>query len=255
MEGWGAWYDSVYVNGFWSESEKELHINFLELKAIWLALLALASSLENVHLAIKCDNSTAVAYINNLGGIKSNNLNELSKQIWFWCRERDIFLSAFHIPGKDNIQADLLSRISNNRTEWSLNQEIFDSLHSKFNLQIDLFASRFNNKLDRFVSWGPDRCAFAANAFSLDWGHLNMNIYAFPPFSVIDRVLDKVIREKPNMLLIAPYWPTQAWFPTLLDLAKSPPIRLPVHQNLVLSSLDQSVHPLWERIHLTAWHV
>ena len=97
-------------------------------------------------------------------------------------------------------------------------------------MQIDLFASRFIKKLDLFVSWGPDSEAFAVNAFSLDWSLLNLNIYAFPPFSLIDRVLDKIIRERPNILLITPYWPTQPWFPTLLTLVKGQPIRLPVIQ-------------------------
>ena len=88
----------------------------------------------------------------------------------------------------------------------------------------------------------------------MHWDELNLNIYAFPPFSVIGRVLDKVIREKPTtMLLITPYWPTQAWFTTLLRLAKTHPIRLPVTPDLVLSSLDNTIHPLWDRLHLTAW--
>ena len=72
--GWGAWCGEKLVHGFWSETETLEHINFLELKAIWLALLAFASSLRDVHLAVKCDNSTAVAYINNLGGIKSKKV-------------------------------------------------------------------------------------------------------------------------------------------------------------------------------------
>ena len=83
--GWGAWCDFNYVSGFWSENDKSFHINFLELKAILLALLTLAEDFENVHLAIKSDNSTAVAYINNMGGIRSVELNNLSKQIWLWC--------------------------------------------------------------------------------------------------------------------------------------------------------------------------
>ena len=90
--GWGAWCDFQFVHGEWSASDAECHINFLELKAVWLALLAFAESFSHVHLAIKTDNSTVVAYINNLGGIRSHNLNELSKKIWLWCENRKIFI-------------------------------------------------------------------------------------------------------------------------------------------------------------------
>jgi predicted lactoylglutathione lyase len=255
--GWGAWCGTNLVHGLWSESEAIEHINILELKAVWLALLAFASSLRNVHLAVKCDNSTAVAYINNLGGIKSEKLNDLSKQIWLWCYERNIFLSAFHIAGKENIQADYLSRISKNGTEWSLNKEVFWSLSDTFDLQVDLFASSVNKKLEKYVSWGPDMEALANNAFSFDWSTLDYNIYAFPPFSLIDRILEKISKEKlkNGMLLIAPYWPTQAWFPSLLRLAKCPPLRLPVMKTLVQSSIDNSPHPLWQKLHLNAWWI
>jgi len=38
-----------------------------------------------------------------------------------------------------------------------------------FDLQIDLFASSSNKKLDKYVSWGPDAGALANNAVSFDW--------------------------------------------------------------------------------------
>ena len=119
-------------------------------------------------------------------------MNDLSKQIWLWCYERNIFLSAFHIAGKENIQADYLSRISKNGTEWSLNKEVCWSLSDTFDLQIDLFASSVSTKLEKYVAWGPDMEAFANNAFSFDWSNLDYNIYAFPPFSLIYRILEKI---------------------------------------------------------------
>lgn len=140
-----------------SDHEILEHINFLELKAIWLSLLSFASSIKNAHLAVKCDNSTAVAYINNLGGRKSEKLNNLSKQIWLWCYQRNIFLSVFHTAGKENFQADFLSRITQNGTEWSLNHEVFLSLLEIFDLQIDLFASNKNKKIREFSMFHGDQ--------------------------------------------------------------------------------------------------
>ena len=184
-------------------------------------------------------------------------MNDLSKQIWLWCVEKNIFLSAFHIAGKENIQADYLSRISSNGTEWSLNDQVFMSLLDIFDLKLDLFASSVNKKLENYVSWGPDPDAIANNAFSFDWSILDSNIYAFPPFSLIDRILEKISREKlkVGILLITPYWPTQAWFPSLLKLSRYPPLRLPATKTLVKSSIDNRPHPMWKKLHLTAWWI
>jgi hypothetical protein len=46
-----------------------LHINILECKAVYFALLSLCNHLHDTHIiCIKCDNSTTVAYLNNQGG-------------------------------------------------------------------------------------------------------------------------------------------------------------------------------------------
>ena len=52
------------------------------------------------------DNSTAVAYINNMGGSKSNDCNEISRQVWLWCINEGIWLTCSHIPGILNTEAD-----------------------------------------------------------------------------------------------------------------------------------------------------
>ena len=55
---------------------------------------------------------------------------------------------------------------------------------------IDLFASRINNQLRRYVSWEGDPYAWAVNALTLDWGQLT-GLYAFSPFSLIQICLQK----------------------------------------------------------------
>ena len=102
--------------------------------------------LLNVRLAL--DNSTAVAYIDNMGGVRSPLLDSLSRGIWEWCKLRDIFISAQHIPGKVNNQADTLSREISSNLEWSLNSEVFHEIISQtFIPEIDLFASRLMPRL------------------------------------------------------------------------------------------------------------
>ena len=44
--------------------------------------------------------------------------------IWLWCMDRDIWLSARHVPGVDN-EADFSSRNFSENVEWKVNEEIF----------------------------------------------------------------------------------------------------------------------------------
>lgn len=50
----------------------------------------------------------AISYINNMGGIRPNGLNNLAKSIWLSCVDRNIWTSAYHVPGADN-PADIYS--------------------------------------------------------------------------------------------------------------------------------------------------
>lgn len=148
----------------------------------------------------------------------------------------------------------MLSHVSNIRTEWSLKKEIFYQIFSEYpDIELDLFSTRFNAKLEKFVSWGFDPLAYAVDAFSLNWS--DFIAYAFPPFSLINRILDKVILDKAEMVLITPHWPTQSWFATLQLLTVRPPLHLPICKDIVMSSLDRTVHPLCDRLHLIVWRI
>ena len=47
-----------------------------------------------MHIQIKSDNTTAIAYVYNIGGIVSEKYNDLSKQIWDLCIKENIWISA-----------------------------------------------------------------------------------------------------------------------------------------------------------------
>ena len=53
------------TKGLWSDREKRLHINVLELKAVSLALRNFKDQCQNQTVLVAMDNSTVVAYINN----------------------------------------------------------------------------------------------------------------------------------------------------------------------------------------------
>ena len=67
-EGWGAHLDDHTARGTWSLPESKLHINHLELKAVFLALKEFRTLVCNKTVLIATDNTTVVAYINKEGG-------------------------------------------------------------------------------------------------------------------------------------------------------------------------------------------
>ena len=96
------------------------------------------------------------------------------------------------------------SRECETRTEWRLNRDVFLDINNKleFYPEVDLFASRVNTQLNRFVSYRPDPESQDVNAFSLYWG--DIKFYAFPPFSCIPKVIQKIFQDKAKGILIVP---------------------------------------------------
>ena len=68
-------------------------------------------------------------------------------------------------------------------------------------------------------------------------------MYAFPPFSLIQRCLQKVIEDRAQVLLVAPVWMSRPWYPMLLDLLTDQPCLLPVDPLLVHLPWDSLPHP------------
>ena len=66
-KGWGAHLEQDSISGLWSDLEKSLRINILELKAVFFALKHFMSQYQNQTFLVAMDNSTVVAYINKQG--------------------------------------------------------------------------------------------------------------------------------------------------------------------------------------------
>jgi hypothetical protein len=212
--GWGAHCYELKTRGNWSQVETGRHINYLELLAVLFALKVFIRLDRRKLIRVYCDNTTAVTYINNM----IPSLDLLSAQIWQWCLDRNCEIESFHLPGRQNYCADYLSRVPCSRLEWKLDPDIFQQVCKvSFMPDVDLFASRLKTQLVRFVFWKPDPDAWFYNAFSQPWkGFIP---YIFPPFSFLGKVLQKIQYDRvPKALVIAPCWPTSAWYPTLLSL-------------------------------------
>ena len=63
-EGWGTHLEQTSTKGLWSDKEKRLHINVLELKVVSLALQRFKDQCQNQTVLVATGNSTVLVYIN-----------------------------------------------------------------------------------------------------------------------------------------------------------------------------------------------
>lgn len=235
QEGWGAYNVQTQetTGGRWSATEFDMSINAKELKAVGLGIQSFCQNMYNDHIQVRSDNVTAVAYIKHMGGTVSTVCNDLALEIWSWCFEHKLWLSITHIPGKSNVEADFGSRqLVNKDTEWALNEEVFEMLVQCWGRpELDLFASRLNHKLPKYVAWRPDPHAFHIDAFTMSWEDIYS--YAFPPFSLLAKVLQKLTEDQSEAMVVLPDWPSAAWFSLIPHLVVDFPILLPKMHRLL----------------------
>ena len=224
--------------------------------AVFVALKSFRTLTHGKHVKVMVDNTTTESTINQMGTSHSPKLNKLTKDIWDWCIEQHIWLTMARIPGCENVEADKESRTFRRCTEWCLKKTLFTDACAKLHVtpNIDLFASRINCQITPYVSYRADPAAFAINAFHMSWQ--DYLFYAFPPFSLITRVLQKIQEEKATGLLLVPKWPTQPWWPKLMQMLIQLPIRLPTDRDtLFLPSNPQETHPLQKKLCLILCHL
>ena len=168
------------LGGHWTPQEAEEHINYYELMAAFFSLQAFVTNLNNKHVRLKLDNTTAVAAINNMGTNHSVKCNRVASDICSWCMTKNIWISAEHIPGKCNEAADRQSREINTNTEWMLNSSLLNKALDELQAHsdIDMFASRLNKQFPTYISYRPDPGAYLVDAFSAQRNELNG--YYFP---------------------------------------------------------------------------
>lgn len=85
---------------------------------------------------------------------------------------------------------------------------------------IDLFASRLDNQLTRYVSWHPDPHAIATDAF-------RERQYMLSPLRIDRQMPPKGV---PGVVLVRD---TQPWYPVVLDLLVDYPLLIPTHNRLL----------------------
>ena len=250
LTGWGVSCKKDSTHGFWDRDEQQCSINFLELKAAFFGLKCFADKLKHCNILLRLDSKVAISYINRMGGIKIKRLNEIAGKIWKFCEDRDLWIFASYIRSKENCAADQESRRLEMETEFSLAKYAFNKIKYNFDEpNIDLFASRINKKCRKYISWHKDPYSIAVDAFTLSWK--KYFFYAFPPFSIILKTLEKIRHERSRGIVVVPYWPEQSWFPLYNYLRESEMIIFKPNPRLLLSS-NREPHPLHRSLTLVA---
>lgn len=248
--GWGVFCEGHRSHGHWNVEDLESHINILELRAAFFGLKCFARHRRRTNILLRMDNTTAIAYVNRMRSSCYEDLSHLAKEIWQWCERREIWIAATYIRSSENVEADHESRRLQPETEFEIAKYAFEKIaRSLGQPQIDLFASKANAKCRRYVSWRKDPDSIAIDAFTLEWK--KWFFYAFPPFSIILRVLRKIENEGSNGIVVVPLWESQPWFPLFLSLLEAEPIILEPDIKLIRSS-RREIHPLWQQLTLVA---
>ena len=81
QQGWGAVCKEVRTGGLWSQNERLLHIDCLELLAGAFAVKCFTKNQICLHVRFRMDNTTAIAYLNKLGGTRSLVLSNLVAEL------------------------------------------------------------------------------------------------------------------------------------------------------------------------------
>ena len=107
----GVWQNKVYTAPIpdWLQQYGNMHITHFEMINIIIAIKLWGNEWVGQKVILYTDNE-AVVTICNQGFTRDTVLATIARNIWLYTAEKDICLQVLHLPGKDNVIADLLSR-------------------------------------------------------------------------------------------------------------------------------------------------
>ena len=97
----------------------------------------------NIHIHLKMDNTSAVAYVNHMVGTQPHKLSDTAKDLWTWCLDKGMTVSVENLLGELNTTADFYSRSITGSAEWKLDPYVFQQVAASIvaaPIQVDLFA-------------------------------------------------------------------------------------------------------------------
>ncbi len=103
IKGWDAVFEGRPAHGEWTGELLSWHINCLELRAVFLALINFLPVFGKHHVIIRTDNMAVVSHINCQGGSRSRTLDRLVRRLVLWSQDEFLSLRAVHVPGILNL--------------------------------------------------------------------------------------------------------------------------------------------------------
>ena len=105
-------------------------------------------------------------------------------------------------------------------------------------------------------SFSPYRDPLSAGTDALLQSWDGLLACAFPPWSVLPRVLAKLrVSHQILLPLIAQFWPQRSWFVDLLQLSVAPPVPLSARPDLLFQPRSRRRYPGLHRLALYAWRL
>ena len=170
LTGWEAVCNGVQTSGKWSEEERTLHINVLQLLAIKLSLFSFTKGKRVKAIHFQIDNKAALSYLLKMGGTKNENMIRLSKEIWHYLLNHNMAITAEYLPSVLNTVADRESRKKTDSSEWLLHPKVFQAVSQLLGSPtIDLFAFCLCHQLPQYIAWHPDPYSQGTDAMIQNW--------------------------------------------------------------------------------------
>lgn len=255
--GWGGMWmqqPDARVSGHWNKQTLHRHINFKELKAALYVVRTLVEhhKWRNGKILLRSDNTVTVAVVNRVKS-RSQELLSLARELHSFLEQHNLQIWAEHIPGEENDEADLESRRLLTLAEAELQPRAMQQIQARWpTLSIDGLATAENAKFPKFISWKMQPGATGTDFLTCKLD-CKEDYYLNPPVALIQRVLNTVRREQLTATIVVPEWPSAPWWPTLMETATQPALRL--------GSMEQCYdHPLaqWKKwdmiaVRLCAW--
>jgi hypothetical protein len=128
---------------------------------------------------------------------------------------------------------------------------VFQAIAARWGLpMINLFASNASKQTKRFYSWNAFDIPEGVDDLSQRWDF--PLAYAFPPITLLKRVVKKLETSRGTFIMVSSFWKAQTWLASLLTLKVLEVCRL---EDLVTDLTTGKPPPILHNLHLVAWRI
>ncbi len=156
-----------YAHEYFSEEECGTSSTYRELLGVLRCLRAMLHVCAEKFVVLQADAQNLLGIVNR--GSQRLNVNELVRELFCLCVERDITNKVEWMPREENAMADELSKLLI-PSDWMVGRAKFRQLEERWVSHTwDLFASRENNQCERFYSLHWCRGSAGCDGFAFLW--------------------------------------------------------------------------------------